>query len=120
QAEQFYQVGNSGGTHAAPVYQLIHRIATNEYDPASTNFYGFYFGDGEIFDDDAKEIVEILEEHLRPIFNRVGVVEVKPSRLSLLNRQIATQFYRDSIIRFGELNDKLETIEIIKTLFAEH
>ena len=38
QAEQFYQVGNSGGTHAAPVYQLIHRIATNEYDPSSTNF----------------------------------------------------------------------------------
>ena len=120
QAEQFYQVGNSGGTNAAPVYQLIHRIATNEYDPASTNFYGFYFGDGELFDDDAKEIVKILEEHLRPIFNRVGVVEVKPGRLSLLNRQIATQFYRDSIIRFGELNDKLETIEIIKTLFAEH
>ncbi|MEL0328528.1 MAG: DUF444 family protein, partial [Deltaproteobacteria bacterium] len=105
---------------AAPVYQLIHRIATNEYDPASTNFYGFYFGDGELFDDDAKEIVKILEEHLRPIFNRIGVIEVQPGRLSLLNRQIATQFYRDSIIRLGELNDKLETIEVIKTLFAEH
>ena len=39
---------------------------------------------------------------------------------SLLNRQIATQFYRDSIIRLGELNDKLETIEVIKTLFAEY
>ena len=48
-------------------------IATNEYDPASTNFYGFYFGDGELFDDDAKEIVKILEDHLRPIFNRIGV-----------------------------------------------
>ena len=73
-----------------------------------------------MFADDATEIVKILAEHLRPIFNRIGVIEVQPGRLSLLNRQIATQFYRDSIIRLGELNDKLETIEVIKTLFAEH
>jgi uncharacterized sporulation protein YeaH/YhbH (DUF444 family) len=120
QGDEFYQVGNSGGTHAAPVYQLVHQIATNEYDPAATNFYGFYFGDGELFDDDAKEIVRILEENMRPIFNRIGIIEVQPGRLSLLNRQVATQFYRDSIIRLGELNDKLETIEVIKTLFSDH
>ncbi len=119
QEEDFYQVGNSGGTLAAPVYQLVHQVATNEYDPASTNFYGFYFGDGELFDEDAKEIVTVLEDQMRPIFNRIGIVEVQPGRLSLLNRQVATQFHRDQVIRLGEINDRLETIEVIKTLFAE-
>ena len=50
---------------------------------------------------------------------RIGIVEVQPGRLSLLNRQVATQFHRDEVIRLGELNDRLETIEVIKTLFTE-
>jgi uncharacterized sporulation protein YeaH/YhbH (DUF444 family) len=119
QEEDFYRVGNAGGTLAAPVYHLVQQVATNEYDPNTTNFYAFYFGDGELFDEDAKEIVELLEGQMRPIFNRIGIVEVQPGRLSLLNRQVATQFHRDSIIRLGELNDRLEAIEVIKTLFSE-
>ena len=118
--ENFYHVGNAGGTLAAPVYRLVQQIATNEYDPGTTNFYAFYFGDGELFDEDAKEIVGLLEEQMRPLFNRIGIVEVQPGRLSLLNRQVATQFHRDAVIRLGELNDRLETIEVIKTLFTEH
>lgn len=117
--ENFHRVGNAGGTLASPVYRLVHQIATNEYDPGTTNFYAFYFGDGELFDEDAKEIVGLLEEQMRPIFNRIGIVEVQPGRLSLLNRQVATQFHRDAVIRLGELNDRLETIEVIKTLFTE-
>jgi len=117
--ENFYRVSNAGGTLAAPVYRLVQQIATNEYDPGTTNFYAFYFGDGELFDEDAKEIVGLLEEQMRPLFNRIGIVEVQPGRLSLLNRQVATQFHRDAVIRLGELNDRLETIEVIKTLFTE-
>ncbi|MGK5094454.1 DUF444 family protein [Deltaproteobacteria bacterium TL4] len=119
QKEQFYKVANIGGTQAAGVFKLVYQIAVNEYDPMTTNYYGFYFGDGELFDDDAKEIVNTLEGSIRPVFNRMGVVEVQPGRLSLLNRQIATQFHRDPIIRLGEINHRAETIEIIKTLFRE-
>ncbi len=118
QAEDFYSVSNMGGTQAASVFELVFQVAFNEYDTAATNFYAFYFGDGELFDDDARRILETLEESMRPLFNRVGIVEVQPGRLSLLNRQVATRFNRDPVVRLSEINDKAETIDVIQTLFG--
>lgn len=118
QADEFYRVSNVGGTRAAMVFELVSQIATNEYNTGTTNFYGFYFGDGELFADDAKEIVEILDSQLRPIFNRIGVVEVQPSRSSHLNSKIATRFKRDNIIRLGQLKHKKDTLDVIKILFG--
>lgn len=117
-AEQFYDIANAGGTRAAIAFDLVAQIAINEYDPMNTNFYGFYFGDGEIFEDDAKEIIHILEKDFRPIFNRVGVVEVKPSSISHLHKCIADVFDDDSIIRLGKLTDKGSIIDVIKVLFG--
>ncbi|MBF0288479.1 MAG: DUF444 family protein [SAR324 cluster bacterium] len=118
QANDFYNVSNMGGTQAAAVFELVFQVAFNEYDTTGTNFYAFYFGDGELFDDDARRILETLEESMRPLFNRVGIVEVQPGRLSLLNRQVATRFSRDPVVRLSEINDKRETIDVIKTLFG--
>ena len=119
QAEEFYSVSNMGGTQAAAIFDLVFQIAFNEYDTATTNYYAFYFGDGELFDDDARHILETLEDSMRPLFNRIGIVEVQPGRLSLLNRQVATRFNRDPIIRLSEINDKQETVDVIKSLFGE-
>ncbi|MBF0280110.1 MAG: DUF444 family protein [SAR324 cluster bacterium] len=119
QADDFYNVSNMGGTRASGVFDLVFQIAFNEYDTATTNYYAFYFGDGELFDDDARQILETLEDLMRPLFNRIGIVEVQPGRLSLLNRQVATRFNRDPIIRLSEINDKQETIDVIKILFGE-
>jgi uncharacterized sporulation protein YeaH/YhbH (DUF444 family) len=116
--EQFYNISNVGGTRASIVFELVAQIAVNEYDVNSTNFYGFYFGDGELFADDAKEIVEIIDNDLRPIFNRLGVVEVQPSRSSHLNTKISNRFRRDRVVRLGELKHRKDTIEVIKTLFG--
>lgn len=120
QAEEFYSVSNMGGTQASGVFDLVFQIAFNEYDTTTTNYYTFYFGDGELFDDDARQILETLEDLMRPLFNRIGIVEVQPGRLSLLNRQVATRFNRDPIIRLSEINDKQETVDVIKILFGDH
>ena len=82
--DDFYNVGNAGGTQAACVFDLVSSVALSEYDPNSVNFYGFYFGDGELFEDDPKEILGIISDRLRPYFNRIGVVEVLPSSYSNL------------------------------------
>ncbi|MCB1050287.1 MAG: DUF444 family protein [Acidobacteria bacterium] len=118
QMDDFFKVSNAGGTRAAMVFDLVSQVAFNEYDTQTTNFYAFYFGDGELFADDAKEIVEILEKSLRPTFNRVGVVEVQPSRASHLVTQISSRFSRDDIIRVGELKHRKDSIEVIKALFG--
>jgi uncharacterized sporulation protein YeaH/YhbH (DUF444 family) len=115
----FYKVANAGGTRASIVFELVSQIAFNEYDTNSTNFYAFYFGDGEVFEDDAKRIVEILGSQMRASFNRVGVVEVKPSQFSYLNREIKRQFEKDDVVRMGTLRQRTETVEVIKSLFGE-
>ncbi len=116
---EFYQVGNVGGTRAAIVFDLIYQIAFGEYDTGSTNFYGFYFGDGEIFGTDGQEIATILKEDICPVFNRVGVVEVFPSQWSKLIVELEKEFASDKIVRLSRYRSKTDTVSIIRKLFAE-
>lgn len=118
--EQFYNVSNIGGTRASLVFDLVSTIAFNEYNPATTNFYGFYVGDGELFGNDAKEIVEILKEKLHPIFNRLALVEIQPSRMSCLNTEVAKAFSSDRVVRTCTLKSKGEIIKAIKRMFEAH
>ena len=116
-ADDFYRVCNVGGTRAAMVFDLVSQVAVNEYDTNATNFYGFYFGDGEIFADDANEIIEILENQLKPLFNRMGLVEVQPSRSSHLNAKVSARFKNDKTIRLDEIKHNKDTLKVVKTLF---
>ena len=58
------------------------------------------------------------------MFNRIGIVEVKPSRASHLNKMVGEVFANDRVIRLGSLREKSQTIDVIKLLFggagAEH
>jgi len=117
-ASDFYTVSNAGGTRASIVFDLVSQIAFNEYETKSTNFYGFYFGDGEVFEDDAKKIIEVLHTGMRANFNRIGIVEVKPSQFSYLNREIKREFEKDDVVRMGTLRQRTETVEVIKSLFG--
>jgi len=117
--DDFYRVGTAGGTRASIVFDLVSQIAFNEYDVASTNFYGFYFGDGEVFEDDAETIVETLRTGMRDAFGRVGIVEISPSRFSHLNREVEKTFSGDAIIRLAEIRAKNQMVDVVKTLFGE-
>jgi hypothetical protein len=56
---------------------------------------------------------------MKRTFNRVGVVEVKPSQFSYLNREIKRQFEKDDVVRMGTLRQRAETVEVIKNLFGD-
>lgn len=118
-AEDFYKISNAGGTRASVAFDLVSQVAANEYDVGCTNFYGFYFGDGEIFEADAKKIVRLLGNEMRPMFNRVGIVEVQPSEFSYLWREVKKSFKKDRVIRAGRIHKRKETIDVIKELFGE-
>ncbi|MCM8529681.1 MAG: DUF444 family protein [Lentisphaeraceae bacterium] len=117
--EDFFKVTNAGGTRASIVFDLVSRVAFNEYDPETTNFYGFYFGDGELYSNDAEEIGEILNKDLFPIFNRIGIVEVKPSSISNLVDRLRERYADDNVIRLDRVDNKKEIIKAIKNLFGE-
>lgn len=117
--DQFYGINNAGGTEAACVFDLINQIAFNEYEIQTTNFYAFYFGDGELFGDDAKKIGNILDSKLKTVFSRIGIVEVKPSSLSQIKRELGDRYTSDIVVRICDIHDKMQTINVIKELFGE-
>jgi uncharacterized sporulation protein YeaH/YhbH (DUF444 family) len=115
----FFKVKNAGGTKASIVFDLVSQVAFNEYDPDTTNFYGFYFGDGELFSNDADDIADILNKDMFPIFNRIGIVEVKPSSISNLVEKLRERYADDKVIRLDRVESKKEIIKAIKNLFGE-
>ena len=117
--EDFYKVSNAGGTKASIVFDLVSQISYNEYDPESTNFYGFYFGDGELFSNDADDIKEIIANSMYTNFNRIGIVEVKPSSMSHLIEKLNERYAGDNKVRMSRLSANKEIIDVIKKLFGE-
>jgi uncharacterized sporulation protein YeaH/YhbH (DUF444 family) len=117
-AEQFYEVSNAGGTRAAGAFELASQIAGNEYAPGATNLYAFYFGDGELLPDDAEAITDIIGTDMVGVFNRVGLVEVKPSRMSRLHKAVSSRFEGRRDVRTAVLDDAQGISPTIQVLFG--
>jgi uncharacterized sporulation protein YeaH/YhbH (DUF444 family) len=116
--EDFYKVDVAGGTRASVAFELVSAIATDEYDPASTNYYAFYFGDGELFGDDSEKIAEIINNDFAPLFNTVGVCELKPSSISNLKNKLE-QMVDSPILRTAIMNTNKDVVPTIKQLFKK-
>lgn len=116
-ADQFFNVSNAGGTQASMVFDMVNQVARNEYEVNSTNFYAFYFGDGEVFHDDAEEIMRLLDEDMLPYFNRIGITEVKPSGMSQLVSILEERFDNDEIVRLTQLKDSSKIKKVICDIF---
>ena len=70
-----------------------------------------------MFETDAKKIVSVIEGEIRPNFNRLGIVEVQPSKFSYLSREVKKQYDKDRVVRLGRIHQRSQTIDVIKTLF---
>ena len=73
----------------------------------------------ELFEDDQREVVQIVDQTLRPYFNRIGLVEILPSHFSSLNKHARSRYPNDRVVRLAEIKQKSQTLQVIKTLFGE-
>jgi len=117
QVADFFKVEEAGGTRAASVFELVGDIARNEYNIGATNYYAFYFGDGELFDNDGVETVKIIKDKMDSIFNRIGVVEVMPSNYSNLISELLKHTFKS--LKFTRIKDKTDLIHAIKIIFSK-
>jgi len=113
---EFFKADVAGGTRASVVFDLVNDIARNEYDVNSTNYYGFYFGDGELFGNDSDDINDILRDKIDEIFNRIGIVEILPSSYSNLLSKVSKGNWKN--VKTAHIKDKAEIIKTIKILFG--
>ncbi|MCY0865937.1 MAG: sporulation protein YhbH [Sulfobacillus sp.] len=75
--DEFFQLGESGGTKVSSVYQLCAEIIQERYPPHQWNIYPFHFSDGDNWSDaDNRRTVEILEK-LLPQVNVFGYGEIR-------------------------------------------
>ena len=63
--EQFFNLGESGGTKVSSAYQLALDIVKERYDPARWNVYPFHFSDGDNWGDaDNQRCVDLVKQLL--------------------------------------------------------
>lgn len=75
--EEFFQLGESGGTKVSSVYQLCQEVIQTRYSPDRWNVYPIHFSDGDNWSDaDNRRTVDILES-LLPHVNVFGYGEIR-------------------------------------------
>ncbi|NMP21857.1 sporulation protein YhbH [Sulfobacillus harzensis] len=75
--EEFFQLGESGGTKVSSVYQLCQEVIETRYSPQRWNIYPIHFSDGDNWSDaDNRRTVEVLEA-LLPHVNVFGYGEIR-------------------------------------------
>lgn len=75
--EEFFQLGESGGTKVSAVYQLCQELVQTRYAPERWNIFPIHFSDGDNWSDaDNRRTVDILEAIL-PAVNVFGYVEIR-------------------------------------------
>jgi hypothetical protein len=75
--EEFFQLGESGGTKVSSVYQLCQEVIQTRYSPERWNVYPIHFSDGDNWSDaDNRRTVDILES-LLPQVNVFGYGEIR-------------------------------------------
>ncbi len=75
--DEFFQLGESGGTKVSSVYQLCQEIIQTRYGPDRWNIYPIHFSDGDNWSDaDNRRTVDLLESML-PLVNAFGYTEIR-------------------------------------------
>jgi uncharacterized sporulation protein YeaH/YhbH (DUF444 family) len=75
--EKFYKYRFGGGTNCSSALKFILKQLENRFPPEKWNIYVFYFTDGENWEDDNENFINILEKEFTPnIINFTGITQI--------------------------------------------
>lgn len=75
--EKFYKYRFGGGTNCSSALKFILKQLENRFPPEKWNIYVFYFTDGENWEDDNENFINILEkEFTSNIINFTGITQI--------------------------------------------
>lgn len=75
--KKFYKYRYGGGTTCSSALKLISKTFENRFNPQKWNIYLFYFTDGENWDGDNENFVNILKQDFNSkIVNMVGITQI--------------------------------------------
>lgn len=102
----YYRLQVSGGTFAAPSFQIALKIIEGERLFIENNIYIFYGTDGDDWDEDGKETIETTKQLFR-YTNRIGILIARDSWGRPTKSTVKNYFERTSLLK-----EKPELIKI--------
>lgn len=77
--ETFFYDVETGGTLVSSVFYKMREIIDNEYDTSTTNIYVAQASDGDNWESDNDELIQILEEKILPVVQYMAYIQVERS-----------------------------------------
>lgn len=107
--EKFYKYRYGGGTKCSSALKYIAEQFKHRFSPSKWNIYIFYFSDGENWDNDNEEFVQVIKDDLPPdIVNFMGITQIL-----CWNYKGSLKQYVDAKIKDGTLDgDCVRTVSI--------
>jgi uncharacterized sporulation protein YeaH/YhbH (DUF444 family) len=110
-----------GGTRADSAFKLVKSLADENYPPAAWNRYLVYFGDGDVFGDDATSCKKIVEQ-LLPTFSLVAYGQVVPNpdgpSTPLQGMCFEPLAKQNDNVRWGILSDVKDVVPWLSKVFG--
>lgn len=114
--DEFFQLGESGGTKVSSVYQLCLDIIASRYQPVRWNIYPVHFSDGDNWSDaDNRRTVEILQEIL-PQVNVFGYGEIREGGYTSTLMSAFSQIQHQRF-KMVTITDKKDVYPALKAFF---
>lgn len=114
--DEFFNLGESGGTICSSAYQRAIEIIDSRFHPSLYNLYPFHFSDGDNLTSDNEKCIKLINELMQRC-NMFGYGEVnqynRSSTLMSAYRSIQEPKFRHFIIR-----DKREVYQALRTFFT--
>ena len=118
---QFFSLGDSGGTRMSSAYSLCLNLIEKRYDPREWNIYPFLFSDGYNWGD--QECVELVKK-LRKIVNLIGYGEIGSDGwqtsfgFAPLGQAYEDAFADDKRVVLVKINDKNDVWPALQRFFS--
>lgn len=117
--EEFFQLGESGGTKVSSVYQLCREVIETRYPPGRWNIYPIHFSDGDNWSDaDNRRTVEVLET-LLPAVNVFGYGEIREGGYTS-TLMAAFKSIKHPRFKMVTMTQRQDVYPALKTFFPRH
>ena len=94
----YYRSQIAGGTRVAPAFQLVNKIIEEEQLAKDYNIYVFHGTDGDDWDTDGKELMDLINK-LTVYTNRIGITVAKNGWSGSNNTVIETNIENSGILK---------------------
>lgn len=113
--EDFFHLGESGGTKVSSVYELCRDVITTRYPPQRWNLYPIHFSDGDNWSDADNRRTAAFLNQILPWTNQFGYAEIREGRYAstLMSQFSLIRHPRFKILQIASRSDVYPALQTL-------